>query len=149
MEETRRTLPESNKQGAHGLTKTETASLRPAWACIGLLCYMLWLLAWCFVGLLRVGVGISLTLLPALGTLPPVGLPCPASIWRWLMPYFVIFASHVPETCSFLKRRQSGSGSGVKGTLKWAGRSGGRENCGQDVLCEKRVYFNKGMRCMM
>ena len=41
---------------------------------------MLWILAWLFlfVGLLTVGVGVSMILLPALETLPLTGLSCSA-----------------------------------------------------------------------
>lgn len=38
------------------------------------------LLVQCFSGTPTVGVAISLTFLPVLGTLPPIGLPCLVSI---------------------------------------------------------------------
>lgn len=64
---------ESTKKGADGLTQTKAAITGNAEVCTMSSTYMLWLLAWCFfVGLLAVGAGVSLALLPALGTFPPL-----------------------------------------------------------------------------
>jgi hypothetical protein len=80
MEDNRRTWPtESTKQGSHGFTEAEVASMMPARDCARSSVYILWLLS-VFVGLLTVGVGVSLTLLSALETLALIGLPCPAMI---------------------------------------------------------------------
>ena len=54
---------------AHTGTESEAASMGLMGLHWVLSTYMLWLLAWCFCGLLTVGMGVSLTLLPALGTL--------------------------------------------------------------------------------
>ena len=54
------------KHGSHGLAQSETARTGSAWVWNKSSMYILWLLAWCFVSLLTVGVGVSLT---SLGTL--------------------------------------------------------------------------------
>lgn len=65
MEDTRRTWPtETTKQGIHGLPGPP----REYCGC--------WFGS--FVELLTMGVGVSLTLSPALRTPPPIRLPCPA-----------------------------------------------------------------------
>lgn len=77
MEDTRRTwLTGSTKQGSRGFTETEAPSTGPVWFCPRSSAHILSLLAWCFLELLPVGVGISLTFLPALGIFfPPIGFP--------------------------------------------------------------------------
>ena len=50
------------------LTAIEKVNMEPTWVYSRYSEYMLWLLAWCFPRTLTVEVGISLTLLPALGT---------------------------------------------------------------------------------
>lgn len=76
--------------------------------------------------------------------LPPIRLPCPASI-RGLSPCliascFVLFACCLMEVCSFWERRYRGSGSREKGgegsQEEW--REG---NCSSDVLCQRKIYF--------
>lgn len=70
-----------------------------------------------FVGPLTVGVGVSLTPLPAAGTLPRVRLPCPASIWGHLScvtgPGFVMFSCHSWRPALFWKRRERRLGEGI------------------------------------
>lgn len=68
MENTRRTwLTGLTTQGSRGFTETEAPSTGPEWFCTRSSAHILSLLAWCFLELLPVGVGISLTFLPALG----------------------------------------------------------------------------------
>ena len=63
MENSKRTWPtETTKQGSYGLTRTEVASKVPSRVFTIGSVYMVWLLAWSFVGLLKVGV-VSLILL--------------------------------------------------------------------------------------
>lgn len=62
-------LTESTKKGADELTETKAAIMGNAEVCTMSSTYMLWLLAWCSsVGLLAVGTGVSLALLPDLRT---------------------------------------------------------------------------------
>lgn len=67
MGDTKRTWPtELSKQVSHGLTETEVENMGPVWvsrsSAYMLCCYL-------GVGLLTVGAGVSLTLLPVLGTI--------------------------------------------------------------------------------
>lgn len=61
---------------------------------------------------------------------PPIGLPCPALIigvlFYWIL--FVISGHCLLETCSFLKRKWRGSGSGRERSWVGARRSEGRES---------------------
>lgn len=74
--------PSNPRSRSHmGSQETEVASTTgPTQVCTMSSAYMLCLLAQCLVELLRVGASVSLTLLPTLGTFPPIGLLCPASI---------------------------------------------------------------------
>lgn len=56
-------------------SETEATSVGPA--CLRRMCDAYWIGS--LVGPLTVGAGVSLTSLPALETLPPIRLPCPAS----------------------------------------------------------------------
>jgi hypothetical protein len=72
MEDARRAWPtKPSKQGSRGLPETEVAKHRNRQGLHPVSENMLWLLAWCFVGLLTPSVGDdgSLTLLPAFGIL--------------------------------------------------------------------------------
>lgn len=79
--------------------------------------YMLWLLAWWFCGTPDSGSGCVFDSFACSWDLfPPIGFPSPTSIKR-LLPYlivsrFVVFGCHLSEACSFLKRKQRGSGPG-------------------------------------
>jgi hypothetical protein len=67
VEDTRRTQPtERAKQGSEGLIETEVATTQPTGSALGPLHIRCVCLAWGFVTLLTVGVGMSLTLLPVL-----------------------------------------------------------------------------------
>lgn len=65
MEDSRRAWPtESARQGSHGLTETDAASLCLHGSCV---CMLVMELAWCSCGtLLNCGMNVSLTLLPEL-----------------------------------------------------------------------------------
>ena len=77
MEDTRRT-----RQGSQGLTETEAANGMPEGVAPGPLCMCCGCELGVFVGLLTVGAGMSLTLLPAPETFPPLGLP----VLFWFYP---------------------------------------------------------------
>lgn len=100
-----------------------------AYACTRSFVYTVWLLAWCFVGLLIVGMDVSLNLLPDL--FPPVELPCPASVTRFLpcliLSCFVLFGFDLLENCSFVKKKLRRPDLGKKGESE-AERSGWKEN---------------------
>lgn len=119
----------SAKKISHGIVETLSHNHRAYVGLLQVLCIWYGYYLGIFVGFLTVGVGISLILLPALWTLPPVWLPCPASIWRLLLGRivlcFVLFVCSLLETCSFLKikQRESGSVSG-EGRCMEAGNSG-------------------------
>lgn len=60
-----------------------------------------------FMGLLTMRMSGSLALWPTLGTLLPLGLPCPTSVWTFsliLLFYFVVSGCYLLEACSSLKR---------------------------------------------
>lgn len=83
----------------------------------------LWELAWCFVGLPTVAVAMSLILLPVLETLYLLffalfSLRMEAFALS-IVSCFVLSGSCLLEACSFLKRRQRGSGCGGQG--RWRG----------------------------
>lgn len=88
--------PPNSKQDSHGLKESEAASMWPAWVYTRSTKYRLWLLAWCFVGILTVGACVALILLSAPETLLPICLPSPASKWGLLLclivSCFVVFA---------------------------------------------------------
>lgn len=90
-----------------------------------------------FVGLITLGVGISLTL----DSFSPVELSCPALVGG-LLPCLNEFCS-VLFGCCFLEvsKERLGVDLRKKEGGREAGRSGGRGNCGQGVLCERRIYF--------
>lgn len=80
------------KQGSYGLSETEVASMRPACACTRSSVYKLWLLTWCFCGTSNsLNRCVSVWLLPTLTTLPPVGLPFPASCEGFCLLSLYIF----------------------------------------------------------
>lgn len=114
----------------------------PAWFCAKSSVYMFWIL------------------LPVLGT-PNIGsscvsdsfayscysfsfieLPCPSHIRAFILSCFILFCS---VQLLSLKRSfwRETEGQWILGRIKWqeTWRSGGRGNFGQDVLYERRIYF--------
>lgn len=108
---------------------SEGSVLGPLHVCYGcLLCG--------FMGLLTAGAGIPLTLLPPLGTLPPVGLPCLDSTWS-LLPCLVsvfLFGFYLLVAWGFLKRKWMGNVSGRGGTWRIAKKSWERINYGSGCI---------------
>lgn len=103
---------------------------------------MLWLLARCFVGIVKMGAGVSLfclllgfILLLALGTL---------SLLSGCLVH--LFGCCLLEACCFLKTNREIVDLGGKGVGDRAMRNGGRENYGQDLLNEPRIHFQKKKR---
>lgn len=125
-------------------SQREGTSTRPVWIYTrhGSL-HILWLLAFCSCETQSSGsMWISNSFACSWDSFPPIGLPCPALIGR-LLPCLII--SVLPgccllETCSFLKRKQRGSGSEGERRLGGARMSGGRESSGWNVLYERRIY---------
>ena len=86
----------------------------------------------------------SLTLACSWDSFLPVGLPCLVSVWG-LLPcfivfYFVMFSCYLLSGLFFCDGRWRGNGFGEEKERK-SGTSGGRVNCGQDVLYERLIYF--------
>lgn len=123
MENTRRTwLTGLTTQGSRGFTETEAPSTGPEWFCTRSSAHILSLLAWCFLELLPVGVGISLTFLPALGIF---FLLLGFLFWPWCKGFLLVFQCLVlsllavvlwMEACSFPK--------GNEGTVDVGNREG-------------------------
>lgn len=104
MKDIRTRSNDSTKQGSYGLTETEVASRGSVWAyCTSFPEHVLQLLAWCFVGLLRVGVGVSFTHLFALGVFPFCWIAffslnvMAFALFSWPIFYFVLFSLIVSQ----------------------------------------------------
>lgn len=129
----------------------QMASKGPAWVCIRFV-YILWLLAWCSCETPKSGSRcISDSFTCPWDTFPPVGLPCPASIWGVSL-CLTVSSFYLPgfcflEACSFLNRKQRGRRSEGKG--RWGGaRRNGRGMEGRRVklwlgciIWEKNLFF--------
>lgn len=106
LEDTRRIMPmKSTKESSPGFTTNQVESKGPTWVFIRSSMYIVWLLLGIFVGLWTVGVGISLKLLSALGTLFLI-LNWLSKLFSRLFPYFIascfVMFSCLLEPCSFV-----------------------------------------------
>ena len=120
VEDTRRTqLTKSTKQCSHGTCRDWNGFKSMGWhdsvpgpLQIGYGCLLAVL-----VGVLTVGVDVSLTLLPALSLLSVclVQPQCKGFHLVLLCLVFVLFDCHLLKACFSLRRKQSGSGSGGEG----------------------------------
>lgn len=79
IESTRRMRPAETKQGSDCSSAIEGGALRAYMGLYHALCLFYGYLAWCLVRLPAVGAGLSLILLPALHSFPPIRLPYPLS----------------------------------------------------------------------
>lgn len=128
MEETRRTwTTESIKQGLHGLTEPEAANTGPAWVCT--LCVMI--LAWCFVGLLTVRMGVSLTFCQLLElfsfcwvTLFNLNMRC-FVLFYFVVSSLILFGYSLLKASSFLKGNREGMDLEKMGKKRKLGRMKG------------------------
>lgn len=88
------------------------------------------------------GAGVSLTLLPALGSLSPIELPCPDSSWELLpcliVSCFVLFGSPL-GVLHFSEEKWIEIGSGEEERLVRVRKSGRRGNYSWDILFERRI----------
>jgi hypothetical protein len=88
----------------------------------------------------------SLTLLPTLGSLPPIALPCPTSVWKFFPSFYILFCHAWLLSLTslfFYNERQKRNESKTKerrGRGKME-RVEGRRNYNQDILYCKRTYF--------
>lgn len=118
----RRAWPtEATKQGSWRFTDTEAANTGPVLVWARSCACMLWLLVWCFVGreeLLTLGLGMSLTLLPAFGTLFLLLGYLMQPWWEYVLSLLITydtFSWYPWEACIFFKKKRNGSGSGRGG----------------------------------
>ena len=90
------------------------------------------------------GAGLSLTLLPAFGTLPPTGSPCSALMKGGAYSY-CNFIGHVwlisKRGLLFLNRNKGVDVVYRVGGCGGTGRRGIRENCGQDGGCNCKIII--------
>lgn len=131
---------ESTKQGSHGLTETEMSSVGPAWIIRKSSVYILWLLACCACENSDsrnrcISDSCPLQQLFCFYWTAVSSLDRRTFVLSYCI-FFVLSSCHFLETCSFLKRRSWGHGSGREG--RWVGaarKSGLRGSCCWDVLC--------------
>ena len=78
---------------------------------------------------------------------PPIGLPCPASIWGFCLVLLHLVWLYCPvwwlslRDLLFSEEEKEQNGSVGEGRWGVSGRNGGRWNCSKDVLYERRTYF--------
>jgi hypothetical protein len=101
----------------YGLPETEATSTWPAWVFTSCPGDMLWLLAWYFHGHLTLGVDVSLTLSPALGSLlQSCWIPCYSfHVRAFALSYCILFyCIHYLRVLSYSDGRWKGSGFQMK-----------------------------------
>ena len=106
------------------------------------------MLVWYFCGTTNIEDGCTYdSFASSFDCLPPVCLPCPASIQgllpRLIVSCCVLFDCHLLEACSFLKRKQKGNGSGGEGRLGGSEEIEGRKTVVRMHCMRAESIFSK------
>lgn len=146
MKNIRTTQPtKSPKQGSQRLTKPKAEIIEPGWVYIQSSAYTLWLLAWFFVGLLTVGVGVFLILPLSHGTLffllGSFTLPC----YQGFMPCLAVSCIVQLISLEGLMFLRINRKSGFGGEERWGQRMEEVEKGKTEVrvYCMRKVHFKR------